>query len=164
MCSVSFDAFLIIFFFISCLLHCWYVVLLSMQHKSRNYYNFVHSLLAHTDHWCHLYKWNQAAWIKSYGVKWILVIWFSYNIFYDYCTHLPLKVIRSHVKFVVNSSVSQYERPRAVGLASSACVNKTLKSSLSLHAKILFYIWNERIKYCKRYHYEINRFVLHVRC
>ena len=37
-------------------------------------------------------------------------------------------------------SVSQYERPRAVALASSACVDKTAKSSLSLHAKILFYI------------------------
>ena len=39
---------------------------------------------------------------------------------------------------------------------------KTLKSSLSLHAKILFYVWNEWIKYCKRYHYEVNRSVLHV--
>ena len=36
---------------------------------------------------------------------------------------------------------------------------KLLKSSLSLHAKILSYIWNERIKYCKRY-YEVNRSVL----
>ena len=41
---------------------------------------------------------------------------------------------------------------------------KSLKSSLSSHAKILFYIWNERIKYCKRYHYEVNRSVLHVNC
>ena len=38
-----------------------------------------------------------------------------------------------------------------------------LKSSLSL-AKIFFYIWNERIKNCKRYHYEVNRSVLHVNC
>ena len=37
---------------------------------------------------------------------------------------------------------------------------KPLKSSLSLHAKILFYIWNERIKYCNRYHYEVNWSVL----
>ena len=41
---------------------------------------------------------------------------------------------------------------------------KSLKSSLSSHAKILFYIWNERIKYCKRYHYEVNWSVLHVNC
>ena len=41
---------------------------------------------------------------------------------------------------------------------------KPLKSSLSLHAKILFYIWNEQIKYCKRYHYEVNRYLLHVNC
>ena len=33
---------------------------------------------------------------------------------------------------------------------------KPLKSSLSLHAKILFYIWNEQIKYCNRYYYEVN--------
>ena len=45
------------------------------------------------------------------------------------------------------------------------CVStKPLKSSLSLHAKILFYVWNEWIKYCKRYHYEVNRSVLHVNC
>ena len=41
---------------------------------------------------------------------------------------------------------------------------KPLKSSLSLHAKIFFYVWNEWIKYCKRYHYEVNRSVLHVNC
>ena len=32
---------------------------------------------------------------------------------------------------------------------------KPLKSSLSLHAKILFYIWNEQIKYCNKYYYEV---------
>ena len=41
---------------------------------------------------------------------------------------------------------------------------KPLKSSLSLHAKILFYIWNEPIKYCNRYYYEVNWSVLHVNC
>ena len=41
---------------------------------------------------------------------------------------------------------------------------KPLKSSLSLHAKILFYIRNKRLKYCKRYHYEVNQSVLHVNC
>ena len=46
----------------------------------------------------------------------------------------------------INSPVSQYERPRAVALASSHVLTKPLKSSLSLHTKILFYIWNEPIK------------------
>ena len=36
---------------------------------------------------------------------------------------------------------------------------KPLKSSLSLHAKILFYIWNERIKYCNRYYYERSKLI-----
>ena len=52
---------------------------------------------------------------------------------------------------------------------SSACVDKITKISTEFtrKAKILFYIWNERIKYCKRYHflhYEVNRSVLHVNC
>ena len=39
---------------------------------------------------------------------------------------------------------------------------RPLNSSLSLHAKIPFYIWNERIKYCNRYYHEVNWSVLHV--
>ena len=41
---------------------------------------------------------------------------------------------------------------------------KPLESSLSLHAKIFFYIWNERIKHCNMYYYEVNWSVLHVNC
>ena len=63
-----------------------------------------------------------------------------------------------------NSPLSQYERPAGLRLPVPHVSTKPLKSSLSLHAKILFYIWNERIKYCKRYHYEVNRSVLHVNC
>ena len=63
-----------------------------------------------------------------------------------------------------NSPVSQYERPRAVALASFACVDKTTKIITEFTCKDLFYIWNEQIKYCKRYHYEVNRSVLHENC
>ena len=51
-------------------------------------------------------KWNQAAWIKSYSVKWILVSYDSGTTFFnDYCTHftnLPLKMIRSRIKIVIS--------------------------------------------------------------
>ena len=50
-----------------------------------------------------------------------------------------------------NSPVSQYERPRAVALASSACGDKTTKIITEFTRKDLFYIWNEQIKYCNRY-------------
>ena len=64
----------------------------------------------------------------------------------------------------LNSPVSQYERPARLCLPVPHVSTKPLKSSLSLHAKIPFYVWNEWIKYCKRYHYEVNRSVLHVNC
>ena len=54
--------------------------------------------------------------------------------------------------------------PARLRLSVPHVSTKALKSSLSLHAKILFYVWNEWIKYCKRYHYEVNRSVLHVNC
>ena len=60
---------------------------------------------------------------------------------------------------ICNSPVSQYERPR-LRLPVPHVSTKPLKSSLSLHAKILYYVWNEWIKYCKRYHYEVNRSVV----
>ena len=41
---------------------------------------------------------------------------------------------------------------------------KALKSSLSLHVKVLFTSeTNELSKYCKGYHYEVNRSVLHIK-
>ena len=55
----------------------------------------------------------------------------------------------------LNSPVSQYERPRAVALASSACVDKTTKIITEFTRKDFFYIGNERIKYCNRYYYEL---------
>ena len=65
---------------------------------------------------------------------------------------------------ILNSPVSQYERPRAVALASSACVDKITKIVTEFTRKDPFLHLNERIKYCKRYHYEVNRSVLHVNC
>ena len=65
----------------------------------------------------------------------------------------------------LNWPVSQYERPRAVVLTSSACVDKTTKIITEFTRKDpFFYIWNKRIKYCKWYHYEVNQSVLHVNC
>ena len=44
------------------------------------------------------------------------------------------------------------ERPRAVALASSACVDKTTKIITGFTRKDPFLHLNEGIKYCKRYH------------
>ena len=70
----------------------------------------------------------------------------------------------SQISAVLNWPVSEYERPRAVALASSACVDKTTKIITEFTRKDPFYIRNKRIKYCKRYHYEVNQSVLHVNC
>ena len=55
-----------------------------------------------------------------------------------------------------NRPVSKYERPLAVALASSACVDKTTKIITEFTRKDLFCISNERIKYCNRYNIEVN--------
>ena len=87
----------------------------------------------------------------------------------DETPYLPCFSLISLRKFNVNTSncnspVSQYERPRAVALASLACVDKSTKNHHWVYTRILLYIWNERIKYCNRYYYEENWSVLHVIC
>ena len=75
-------------------------------------------------------------------------------------------VFFSHIKQIISWILPfpNTSAPARLRLPVPHVWTKPLKSSLSLHAKILLYIWNEWIKYCKRYHYEVNRSVLHVNC
>ena len=90
---------------------------------------------------------------------------------------LKKKTKKKHHSFDINSISRVYRiiawpirpfpntsAPARLRLPVPHVSTKPLKSSLSLHAKILFYVWNEWIKYCRRYHYEVNRSVLHVNC
>ena len=65
---------------------------------------------------------------------------------------------------IKNSPFHNTSAPARLRLPVPHVSTKPLKSSLSLHAKILFCIWNERVKYCNRYYYEVNWSVLHVNC
>ena len=73
-----------------------------------------------------------------------------------------LKIVKTFWKII--DPFPNTSAPARLRLPVPHVSTKPLKSSLSLHAKILFYIWNKQIKYCKRYHYEVNRCVLHVNC
>ena len=51
-------------------------------------------------------------------------------------------------EYAFNSPVHNTSAPAQLRLPVPHVLIKPPKSSLSLHAKILFYIWNERIRYC----------------
>ena len=73
------------FYVISCLLHCWCCAIINAAPSPEimtTLFTVYWSMLI-TDVIC--IKWNQAAWIKSYSVKWILVSYDSgITFFYDY--------------------------------------------------------------------------------
>ena len=68
---------------------------------------------------------------------------------------LGLKKKKCYQHAKANSPISQYERPREVGLASSACVDKTTKIITEFTHKDPF-LHLKRAKYCNRYYYEVN--------
>ena len=78
----------------------------------------------------------------------VLILWYrghQYRERFD-CRNMPVSII---------DPFHNMSAPVRLRLPVPHVSTKPLKSSLSLHAKILFYIWNERITYCNRYYYEV---------
>ena len=71
----------------------------------------------------------------------------------------PLGLLKFKCQFWVSQTILPFPNtsaPAQLPLPVPHVSTKPLKSSLSLHAKIFFYIWNERIKHCNRYYYKVN--------